>query len=222
MNVNQYIDHTLLKPDAQKEAIIQLCDEAKKYEFAAVCVNAVYVPIAFKLLESSRVKVCTVVGFPLGASPTETKVHEANWAMDNGADEIDMVINVGALKDNEDSIVENDIAEIAKACHAKGKILKVIIETCLLDEEQKIRACKLAVKAKADFVKTSTGFAGGGATLEDVELMRKTVGPDMGLKASGGVRDLEMANKMIAVGATRLGTSSGVKIVEGMKSDSDY
>ena len=222
MNVNQYIDHTLLKPDAQKEAIIQLCDEAKKYEFAAVCVNAVYVPIAFKLLESSRVKVCTVVGFPLGASPTETKVHEANWAMDNGADEIDMVINVGALKDNEDSIVENDIAEIAKACHAKGKILKVIIETCLLDEEQKIRACKLAVKAKADFVKTSTGFAGGGATLEDVELMRKTVGPDMGLKASGGVRDLEMANKMIAVGATRLGTSSGVKIVEGLKADTDY
>ena len=222
MNVNQYIDHTLLKPDAQKEAIIQLCDEAKKYEFAAVCVNAVYVPIAFKLLESSRVKVCTVVGFPLGASPTETKVHEANWAMDNGADEIDMVINVGALKDNEDSIVENDIAEIAKACHAKGKILKVIIETCLLDEEQKIRACKLAVNAKADFVKTSTGFAGGGATLEDVELMRKTVGPDMGLKASGGVRDLEMANKMIKFGATRLGTSSGVKIVEGLKSDSDY
>jgi deoxyribose-phosphate aldolase len=182
----------------------------------------VYVPIAFKLLESSRVKVCTVVGFPLGASPTETKVHEANWAMDNGADEIDMVINVGALKDNEDSIVENDIAEIAKACHAKGKILKVIIETCLLDEEQKIRACKLAVNAKADFVKTSTGFAGGGATLEDVELMRKTVGPDMGLKASGGVRDLEMAHKMIKVGATRLGTSSGVKIVEGMEADTDY
>lgn len=222
MNVNQYIDHTLLKPDAKSEAIIQLCNEAQKYEFAAVCVNATYVPLAFKLLEKSRVKVCTVVGFPLGASPTETKVHEANWAMDNGADEIDMVINIGALKDNEDSIVENDIAEIAKACHAKGKILKVIIETCLLDEEQKIRACKLAVNAKADFVKTSTGFAGGGATLEDVELMRKTVGPDIGVKASGGVRDLEMANKMIAVGATRLGTSSGVKIVEGLKVDSGY
>jgi deoxyribose-phosphate aldolase len=222
MNVNQYIDHTLLKPDAQSEAIIQLCNEAQKYEFAAVCVNATYVPLAFKLLEKSKVLICTVVGFPLGASPTETKVHEANWAMDNGADEIDMVINIGALKDNEDSIVENDIAELAKACHSKGKILKVIIETCLLNEEQKIRACKLAVNAKADFVKTSTGFAGGGATLEDVELMRKTVGPDMGVKASGGVRDLEMANKMIAVGATRLGTSSGVKIVEGMKSDSDY
>jgi len=222
MNVNSYIDHTLLKPDAQSEAIIQLCNEAQKYEFAAVCVNATYVPLAFKLLEKSKVMICTVVGFPLGASPTETKIHEANWAMDNGADEIDMVINVGALKDNEDSIVENDIAEIAKACHAKGKILKVIIETCLLDEEQKIRACKLAVNAKADFVKTSTGFAGGGATLEDVELMRKTVGPDMGVKASGGVRDLEMANKMIAVGATRLGTSSGVKIVEGMKVDSGY
>jgi deoxyribose-phosphate aldolase len=222
MNVNQYIDHTLLKPDAQSEAIIQLCNEAQKYEFAAVCVNATYVPLAFKLLEKSKVLICTVVGFPLGASPTETKVHEANWAMDNGADEIDMVINIGALKDNEDSIVENDIAELANACHSKGKILKVIIETCLLNEEQKIRACKLAVNAKADFVKTSTGFAGGGATLEDVELMRKTVGPDMGVKASGGVRDLEMANKMIAVGATRLGTSSGVKIVEGMKSDSDY
>jgi len=222
MNVNSYIDHTLLKPDAQSEAIIQLCNEAQKYEFAAVCVNATYVPLAFKLLEKSKVMICTVVGFPLGASPTETKIHEANWAMDNGADEIDMVINVGALKDNEDSIVENDIAEIAKACHAKGKILKVIIETCLLDQEQKIRACKLAVNAKADFVKTSTGFAGGGATLEDVELMRKTVGPDMGVKASGGVRDLEMANKMIAVGATRLGTSSGVKIVEGMKVDSGY
>jgi len=222
MNVNSYIDHTLLKPDAQMEAIVNLCDEAQRFQFAAVCINATYVALAFKLLEKTSVKVCTVVGFPLGASPTETKVHEANWAIDNGADEIDMVINIGALKDNEDSIVENDIAEIAKACHAKGKILKVIIETCLLNDEQKVRACKLAVNAKADFVKTSTGFAGGGATLEDVELMRKTVGPDMGVKASGGVRDLEMANKMIAVGATRLGTSSGVKIVEGMKVDSGY
>lgn len=222
MKVNSYIDHTLLKPDAQKEAIIHLCDEAKKYEFAAVCVNATFVALAFKLLEQTNVKVCTVVGFPLGASPTDTKVHEANWAMDHGADEIDMVINIGALKDNEDEIVEHDISQLAKACHAKGKILKVIIETCLLNEEQKVRACKLSVNAKADFVKTSTGFAGGGATLEDVELMRKSVGPDMGVKASGGVRDLEMANKMIEVGATRLGTSSGVKIILGEQALGNY
>ena len=178
MKVNQYIDHTLLKPDAQKSAIEALCKEANEYEFAAVCVNATFVPLAANLLNNSETKVCTVVGFPLGASPTETKVHEANWALDHGAHEIDMVINIGALKDNEDSVVENDIAEVAKACHSKGKILKVIIETCLLNDEQKVRACKLAVIAKADFVKTSTGFAGGGATLEDVELMRKTVGPE--------------------------------------------
>lgn len=222
MKINQYIDHTLLKPDATLLEIETLCNEAKENDFKAVCVNAYYVPMAKAYLKNTKVDVCTVVGFPLGASPTSTKVHEANWAMENGATEIDMVINIGALKDQKDIIVENDIKEVADACHNKGQILKVIIETCLLTDEEKARACILAKNANADFVKTSTGFSSGGATLEDVILMRKTVGTEMGVKASGGVRDLTMAKKMIEAGATRLGTSSGIKIVNGLKSDSDY
>ena len=222
MNIANYIDHTLLKPDAQKEAIKTLCEEAKDYDFAAVCVNAVYVPFAKELLKDTTVNVCTVVGFPLGASPTSTKVQEALWAIENGATEVDMVINIGALKDGEVETVEKDIKEVAAACHSKGQILKVIIETTLLNEQEKINACKATVNAKADFIKTSTGFAGGGATLEDVALMRKHVGPKMGVKASGGVRDIEMAKKMIEVGATRIGTSSGIKIIKGLEVNSDY
>lgn len=215
MNLNQYIDHTLLKANATSTEIITLCKEAAENNFAAVCVNSHFVPLATKELSNSGTKVCTVVGFPLGASPKEVKSLEASMAIVNGADEIDMVINVSALKDGDFKLVEEDIALQAQTCHAKGKILKVIIETCLLTEEEKIKACELSVKAKADFVKTSTGFSTGGATNEDVALMRKTVGPQMGVKASGGVRDIEAAKKIIESGATRIGTSSGIKIING-------
>lgn len=205
------IDHTLLKPDATREEIIRLCDEAKQYRFASVCVNPAYVSAAAKMIAGSGVKVCTVIGFPLGASTSAVKAFEARDAIDQGADEIDMVINIGALKSKDDALVEADIRAVREAVH--GKILKVILETTLLSQEEKVRACLLAKKAGADFVKTSTGFAGGGATVEDVRLMRKTIGPGMGLKASGGIRDAAAARAMIEAGATRLGTSSGVKIV---------
>ena len=220
MKINQYIDHTLLKPDANSRQIEVLCQEAKEFEFAAVCVNAYFVPLASQELSGSDVKVCTVVGFPLGASPTETKLQEADWAIKHGAHEIDMVINIGALKDQNFDYVQEDIKALAATCHGKGAILKVIIETCLLTDDEKIKACELSEKAGADFVKTSTGFAGGGATFEDVALMRKTVSEKVRIKASGGVKTYEDALKMIELGANRIGTSSGVKLVNNQTATS--
>ncbi|KML40471.1 deoxyribose-phosphate aldolase [Cytobacillus firmus] len=220
-NVAKMIDHTLLKADATKDQIEKICAEAKEYNFASVCVNPTWVKLSSDLLNGTEVKVCTVIGFPLGASTPETKAFETKNAIENGATEVDMVINIGALKGGDNELVERDIRAVVDA--AKGKALtKVIIETCLLTEEEKVRACELSVKAGADFVKTSTGFSTGGATAEDIALMRKTVGPDLGVKASGGVRSTEDAQKMIEAGATRIGASSGAAIVNGLTSDSDY
>ncbi|MBG9445621.1 deoxyribose-phosphate aldolase [Cytobacillus firmus] len=220
-NVAKMIDHTLLKADATKDQIEKICAEAKEYNFASVCVNPTWVKLSSDLLNGTEVKVCTVIGFPLGASTPETKAFETKNAIENGATEVDMVINIGALKGGDNELVERDIRAVVDA--AKGKALtKVIIETCLLTEEEKVRACELSVKAGADFVKTSTGFSTGGATAEDIALMRKTVGPDLGVKASGGVRSAEDAQKMIEAGATRIGASSGAAIVNGLTSDSDY
>lgn len=213
MKLNKLIDHTLLKPEATKAQIEKLCGEAKEYDFKSVCVNPYYVKYAKELLKDSDVLVCTVIGFPLGQNTTEIKVAETKDAIKDGADEIDMVINIGALKSKDEDYVLNEIKEIRNAC--KGKTLKVIIETCLLTDEEKITACKLSKEAGADFVKTSTGFSTHGATVEDVKLMRETVGEDMGVKASGGIRDKETALKMVEVGATRLGVSAGVEIVKG-------
>lgn len=221
VNIANMIDHTALKADTTAATIKQLCEEAKEYQFASVCVNPTWVKKAAELLQGSDVKVCTVIGFPLGASTTETKAFETKDAIEKGATEVDMVINIGALKDKNDDLVERDIKAVVDA--ARGKALtKVIIETSLLTEEEKIRACQLAVKAGADFVKTSTGFSTGGATTEDISLMRKTVGEGIGVKASGGVRDTAGAEAMIKAGATRIGASSGVSIVKGETSNSDY
>lgn len=216
------IDHTLLKANATKGEITKLVEEAKQYSFASVCINPTWVKTAAELLaDTPEVKVCTVIGFPLGASTTETKVFETKNVIENGAKEVDMVINIGAVKDNYNDFVESDIRAVVEA--AKGKaITKVIIETCLLTDEEKVRACELAVKAGADFVKTSTGFSTGGATVADIQLMRKTVGPDIGVKASGGVRSREDALAMIEAGATRIGASSGIAIVKGETSTTDY
>jgi deoxyribose-phosphate aldolase len=220
-NIAKMIDHTLLKADTTKAQIVKLCEEAKQYGFASVCVNPTWVATAAELLKGTDVKVCTVIGFPLGANTPETKAFETKNAIENGAAEVDTVINIGALKDGNDELVERDIRAVVEA--AKGKALvKVIIEACLLTEEEKVRACQLAVKAGADYVKTSTGFSTGGATVEDVALMRKTVGPSIGVKASGGVRDMQSATAMIQAGATRIGTSSGVAIVEGKTTRADY
>ncbi len=220
-NIAKMIDHTALKADTTKEIIEKLCHEAKEYKFASVCVNPTWIETAAQLLAGSDVKVCTVIGFPLGANTPETKAFETRDAIEKGATEVDMVINIGALKDNNDVLVERDIKAVVEA--AKGKALtKVIIETSLLTEEEKVRACELSVKAGADFVKTSTGFSTGGATVEDIELMRKTVGPNIGVKASGGVRDTKGAEALINAGATRIGASSGVAIVKGETSNSDY
>jgi deoxyribose-phosphate aldolase len=220
-NIAEMIDHTALKADTTEDTIITLCKEASEYKFASVCVNPTWVETAAKLLKGTDVKVCTVIGFPLGANTPETKAFETKDAIEKGATEVDMVINIGALKDKNDELVERDIKAVCDA--AKGKALsKVIIETSLLTEEEKVRACELAVKAGADFVKTSTGFSTGGATVEDIALMRKTVGPEIGVKASGGVRDTEGAQAMINAGATRIGASSGVSIVKGEKANSDY
>lgn len=203
-------DHTILKADAGKAAVKKICEEAKEYGFMSVCVNGYYTAYVAKLLEESDVRVCTVVGFPLGQMATGAKAMEAKIAVEDGADEVDMVINVGALKDGDDDLVLRDIREVKKACgHA---LLKVIIETCLLTEEEKKRACRLSKEAGADFVKTSTGFSTGGATPEDVALMRATVGESMGVKASGGIRDKETAQKMVEAGADRLGTSATIAI----------
>lgn len=221
-NLASYIDHTLLKQNATSEQIIQLCMEAKEYQFASVCVNPTHVRLCAELLRNSGVKVCTVIGFPLGANTTSTKVFETQDAIQNGANEIDMVINIGALKTGDYSLVSKDISEIAKVTHIGGAILKVIIETCLLSDEEKVIACILAKQAGADYVKTSTGFSTSGATVEDVTLMRKVVGPDIGVKAAGGVRNLEDAEKMIAAGATRLGASAGVQIMQGLTAKADY
>jgi deoxyribose-phosphate aldolase len=218
--IAKMIDHTLLKADAKKEEIEKLCEEAKEHHFASVCVNPTWVSLSSSLLEGTDVKVCTVIGFPLGANTPEVKAFEAQNAISNGATEVDMVINIGALKDGNDQEVKRDIQTVVEA--SKGVLVKVIIETCLLTEDEKIRACKLAVEAGADYVKTSTGFSTGGATVEDVALMRKTVGPDVGVKASGGVRNAEGAKAVIEAGATRIGASSGIAIVNGYTADTDY
>ena len=218
-NIARLIDHTILKPETSKEQVKKVCEEAKEHNFASVCVNPYYVEYVSELLRDSDVKVTSVIGFPLGSTTKEVKAYEATNAIENGADELDMVINIGALKDGDDQIVKEDIKAVVNAAAGKA-IVKVIIETSLLSEEEKIRACKLSVEAGADFVKTSTGFSTGGATEEDIKLMRSTVGPDLGVKASGGVRDRETAIKMVDAGATRIGASSSVSIVNG-KSTTD-
>jgi deoxyribose-phosphate aldolase len=208
------IDHTLLKPDATRDEIVKLCREARQYHFASVCINPYWVPLAAAELAGSRVKVCTVVGFPLGATSTEAKVAETEAALRAGAQEIDMVLNVGALRSEDQDAVRADIAAVVQAAHRAGAIVKVILETALLDDNQKALASKLAKMANADFVKTSTGFGPSGATVHDVQLMRSAVGPEMGVKASGGIRTLDDVKNMVAAGATRIGASAGVKIVE--------
>lgn len=214
--LNKFIDHTLLKADASDEQIKKLCEEAKTYDFMSVCVNTANVRNASELLKGTDVKVCCVVGFPLGAMSSAVKAYEAEDAIKNGAKEVDMVVNVGKIKSKDWDYVKDDIAKVVNVC--KGKALtKVIIETCLLTDDEKVKVCEIAKDVKADFVKTSTGFSTGGATVEDVKLMRKTVGPDMGVKASGGVRTYEDAMKMIEAGATRIGTSNGVAIVSAGK-----
>lgn len=220
MKLNKYIDHTLLKPDATKEQILNLIEQAKKYDFASVCVNPTWVSLAAQELKNTDVKVCTVIGFPLGANTSSVKAFETQDAIANGANEVDMVINVGQLKAGEDKAVQEDIRAVVEA--ANGTLTKVIIETCLLSDEEKVRACQLAQAAGADFVKTSTGFSTGGATVEDIALMRRTVGADMGVKASGGARSLEDALAFIEAGASRIGTSAGVAIMEGQKADGGY
>ena len=209
------IDHTLLKPDATPDQIAQLCYEARKYGFASVCVNPVHVPLCADLLRGSPVRVCTVIGFPLGATAPEVKAFEAQNAIQQGATEIDMVINIGAVKAKDYELVARDIRGVVQVGHAANALVKVILETSLLNEEEKVAACLLAKEAGADFVKTSTGFSTGGATVDDVALMRRVVGPEMGVKASGGVRSRSDAEDMVKAGATRLGASAGVKIVQG-------
>ncbi|WP_420630535.1 deoxyribose-phosphate aldolase [Candidatus Leptofilum sp.] len=213
-SIARYIDHTLLKPDASQDQIAQLCYEARTYEFASVCVNPAQVKLAAQLLKGSPVKVCTVVGFPLGATAGTVKAYETQQAIRDGATEIDMVINVGALKSQDYVRVKEDIGTVVRAAHANNAVVKVIIEAALLTDEEKVIASHLSKLAGADFVKTSTGFGPGGATAEDVALMRKVVGPDIGVKAAGGVRNLVDAKTMIAAGATRLGASAGVRIVK--------
>lgn len=221
-NIAKMIDHTLLKADAKKEEIIKIVEEAKQYKFASVCINPTWVKTAAELLsDTPEVKVCTVIGFPLGAATSETKAFETRNAIENGATEVDMVINISALQDKQDIVVEEDIRAVVEAAKRKA-LTKVIIETCLLSDEEKVRACELAVKAGADYVKTSTGFSTGGATVSDIRLMRKTVGPDVGVKASGGVRSREDALAMIEAGATRIGASSGIAIVNREVSNSNY
>ncbi len=219
MNIASMIDHTILKADATKDSVIKLCKEAKEYKFKSVCVNSCYTELVSSELKDSNVLVCTVVGFPLGAMETKSKAFETARAIELGANEIDMVINVGALKDKNYELVLNDIKEVVET--AKGKaIVKVILETCLLNQEEKVKACQLAQEAGADFVKTSTGFSTGGATVEDIKLMRETVGPNMGVKASGAVRTKEDAIAVIEAGANRIGASSSIAIVEGLSNTS--
>ncbi len=217
----KWIDHTLLKPDATREQIEKICDEAIEYGFASVCINPTWVPLAYRKLRGHSPKVCTVVGFPLGATFPEIKAKETERAVEEGADEIDMVINIGALKSGDYALVEHDIRSVVRA--AGRRVVKVIIETCLLTDEEKVKACTIAMHAGANFVKTSTGFSKGGATVKDVALMRKVVGGKLGVKASGGVRSYEEACKMVEAGATRIGASASVAIVSnGDGSKSDY
>ncbi|MEK4969212.1 deoxyribose-phosphate aldolase [Cytobacillus kochii] len=220
-NIAKMIDHTLLKADATVEQINTLCNEAKENGFASVCVNPTWVSQAAKLLQGSDVAVCTVIGFPLGASDKEVKSFETTQAIKQGATEVDMVINIGALKSEKLEVVEEDIRAVVEAADGKA-LTKVIIETSLLTDAEKVIACQLAVKAGADYVKTSTGFSTGGATVADVKLMRETVGPDIGVKASGGVRSAEDAQAVIDAGATRIGASSGIAIVNGLTGTTDY
>lgn len=215
-----FIDHTLLKPDASRAQIEKLCAEAREHKFFSVCVNGSWVATAYHLLEDTEVKVAGVVGFPLGAMTADTKRFEAEAAIDDGAHEIDMVLNIARLKAGDDKFVLREIVDVVEA--ADERTVKVILETCLLTDEEKIRACKIVVESGAHFVKTSTGFSTGGATIADVKLMRETVGPKFGVKASGGIRDLPTALAMIEAGATRLGTSAGVAIVQGLSGTGGY
>ncbi|MCT4604528.1 MAG: deoxyribose-phosphate aldolase [Marinisporobacter sp.] len=218
MKMQQFIDHTLLKPQSTEGQIKKVCAEAREYGFASVCVNAYYTSLVRTELEGTDVKTCVVVGFPLGATTKEVKAFETKQAIENGAQEIDMVINVGALKDKKYDVVREDIKAVVDAAKDQA-LVKVIIETCLLNDEEKIKVCEIAKEAGADFVKTSTGFSTGGATVEDVALMRKTVGPDLGVKASGGVRTREDADAVIKAGASRIGASASIAIVEGKKDE---
>lgn len=220
MSINKYIDHTLLKPESTQEQIAKLVSEAKEYYFASVCVNPTWVSYCANELSGTDVKVCTVIGFPLGATTSATKAFEAKEAIENGASEVDMVINIGLLKSGQYQAVEDDIRAVVEA--SGDKVVKVIIEACLLTDEEKVKACELSVSAGADFVKTSTGFSIHGATVEDVALMRKTVGDKVGVKAAGGARSLADAEAFIAAGATRIGTSAGVAIVNGEVSNGGY
>lgn len=215
MEYNKYIDHTLLKAEATSKDIEKLCKEARKYKFMSVCVNPCFIPLCKELLKGSEVKICTVVGFPLGMMSAASKAFETKQALLEGADEIDMVINIGRLKEGNLDYVKQEIASLKAIC--KEHVLKVIIETCLLTDEEKVTACKLAKEAGADFVKTSTGFSKWGAKKEDIELMRKAVGPEMGVKASGGISNFEEMKQMIDAGATRIGTSRGVTLMEEAK-----
>ncbi|MDG4526164.1 deoxyribose-phosphate aldolase [Streptococcus suis] len=220
MKLNKYIDHTVLKPETTKEQVAKVLEEAKEYDFASVCVNPTWVALAAESLKDSDVKVCTVIGFPLGANTPAVKAFETKDAISNGADEIDMVINIGALKTGNYDLVLEDIKAVVAA--SGDKLVKVIIEACLLTDDEKVKACQLSQEAGADYVKTSTGFSTGGATVADVALMRKTVGPDMGVKASGGARSYEDAIAFIEAGASRIGASSGVAIMNGAQADGDY
>ncbi|HEL1017671.1 TPA: deoxyribose-phosphate aldolase [Streptococcus equi subsp. zooepidemicus] len=220
MNINKYIDHTLLKADSVQSQLDQLIEEAKAYDFASVCVNPCWVAYAAKALKGTDVKVCTVVGFPLGATTSATKAFETKDAIENGADEIDMVINIGLLKQGDYQAVEDDMRAVVEA--SGDKLVKVIIEACLLTDDEKVKACQLAVNAGVDFVKTSTGFSTSGATVSDVKLMRQTVGPDIGVKAAGGARSLEDALAFVEAGATRIGTSAGVTIMKGEVANGGY
>lgn len=212
MEYNRLIDHTLLAADATQDKIVKLCEEAKENHFASVCVSPCWIPLCASILKGSDTKVCTVIGFPLGARTTEAKVFEASDAVSKGAEEVDRVINIGKLKDKQNDYIYDEIKAIKEGCH--GRLLKVIIECCLLTDEEKERACLLAKKAGADFVKTSTGFSKWGAKAEDVRLRRKTVGPDRGVKAAGGIRDKETAKERVEAGASRIGTSHGIEIVK--------
>jgi len=214
-NIASIIDHTLLKADATEKDILKCCEEGKKYGFASVCIQPCYVKLAAEALKGSGVRIATVVGFPLGANLTSVKAFEAARAIEDGADELDMVLNIGALKQGNAGYVEEDIKAVVKV--ADGAVVKVILETCYLTDEEKVLACKLSKNAGAHFVKTSTGLAAGGATVEDVALMRRTVGQDIGVKASGGIRTLEGLKAMVEAGANRIGTSAGVKILEEIR-----
>ncbi|AGZ22958.1 deoxyribose-phosphate aldolase [Streptococcus suis] len=220
MKLNKYIDHTILKPETTQEQVEKILAEAKEYDFASVCVNPTWVALAAESLKDSDVKVCTVIGFPLGANTPAVKAFETKDAISNGADEIDMVINIGALKTGNYDLVLEDIKAVVAA--SGDKLVKVIIEACLLTDDEKVKTCQLSQEAGADYVKTSTGFSTGGATVADVALMRKTVGPDMGVKASGGARSYEDAIAFIEAGASRIGASSGVAIMNGAQADGDY